>query len=294
MDLSAHAVPLPRLAGGERPLRPDRGGYTVTMREDENTAAVLRFLACLPRQGIRLHLGWGSFRNLDIMAARRSDYAVLCDINLHQFRVWRAVRHAIVGAANADQFLTGVVRRLPRRPPLRQFVQDPHFWLAAEWDRAESWLYRGAPERYAHIRRCFLERRIRHVCLNLIAPPVSFRSLATKLAAHARIGPWHLDTIYVSNIPFMLQRPRGFFDEPLPAGVQHPRDVSGRILANLSALPWQAAWVITAEHAASHSRPEDRQWRTELYRAEAYRRLCLAGEADCVQGAGQMAVDLPA
>jgi len=52
--------------------------------------------------------------------------------------------------------------------------------------------------------------------------------------------------------------------------------------------------VITAEHAASHSWPDDLQSRTGLYRAEAYRHICMASVADCVQGAGLTAVDLPA
>lgn len=71
------------------PLEPDRGGYTLTMRECSGSEQVLEWLAQEPPDPgkARVHVGWGSFRNLDVAGARRSGWILLLDVNRHQFRV---------------------------------------------------------------------------------------------------------------------------------------------------------------------------------------------------------------
>src|SRR5687768_8896996 len=119
-------------------ISPDRGGYTVTMRESFGAEQMLETLAATApvSSGARLHVGWGSFRNLDIVAARRSGAAILLDINEHQFAVWAAVRQAIVAAEEPVGFIDAVVPLLPTQPPLRQFHTSTSEWLKMELDRA--------------------------------------------------------------------------------------------------------------------------------------------------------------
>src|SRR5690606_17528254 len=72
------------------PMTPDRGGYTVTVRAGAGAAEVFARLGALAAQEAaaraRVHMGWGSFRYLDLMAARGSCWGLLCDVNIHQFR----------------------------------------------------------------------------------------------------------------------------------------------------------------------------------------------------------------
>src|SRR5262245_49979551 len=105
------------------PIEPDRGGYTLTMRESSGAEAVIAQLAAKEIEAGRVHVGWGSFRNLDISVARRSSWLLLLDINRHQFRVWEGIRAAMDDPAcvDATSFVDIVVPLLPHEPRLRQF-----------------------------------------------------------------------------------------------------------------------------------------------------------------------------
>lgn len=245
------------------------------MREDAGTPAVLdRLELAGDPPGERLHVGWGSFRNLDIAALRRSRWAVLLDINIHQFRVWEAVLAALRQAGNAEDFIARAAARLPTAPRLRQFLPDTQAWLAADRDRRGSWLSAHAPERFAHIRAMARENRIVPACLDMRAASVKdgaggasgpFPKLARGLAA-ARAAGVVPDTLYISNVPWMLAQPKGFFGEDHGAG---PDAAWLRARANLGLLAPHFGHVVSAMHLAPDARMDDLQWET---------RLCAPGE----------------
>ncbi|MDO9600055.1 MAG: hypothetical protein Q7J47_20250 [Azoarcus sp.] len=269
----ARRAKLPWLLGG-RPLRPDRGGYTVTMREDEGTAAALdglRMSRC-PRSGI--HLGWGSFRNLDIAAARGSSRVFLCDINLHQFRIWRAVRPAVIAATSPAAFVDAVAPTLPQHPRLRMFSTDVREWIGQELSRRESWLHEGSPERYRHVRSLFCARAVHVLQLDFAtavdAPHRPFQRLTAQLANLNEHEGHTLDTVYISNIPFMLQQPVGFFGEDQSAKGRDADSTQQAVRHNLGLLRAPGVLLITAEQLASTSRDNDLQWRTRVMSLDQY------------------------
>lgn len=270
---TAMRTELPWLLGG-RPLRPDRGGYTVTMREDEGTARALAALRASRRAAPCIHVGWGSFRNLDIAAARSSASVYLCDINLHQFRVWRAVRQALHGADSPAAFVDAVAPKLPQRPRLRMFSTDVRDWIGRELSRPDSWLNERSTERYRHIRELFETGAVRVLQLDLATSPDAplrpFGRLAARLSERASNDGFAVDTVYVSNIPFMLQQAVGFFGEDQSSD---GRSVSASLHAvrhNLGSLASPAALLITAEHLATTSTNDNLQWRTEVLQLDAY------------------------
>lgn len=275
--------------GGEA-LAPPRGGYTLTMREDPGTAETLETLARAPRRARALHLGWGSFRNLDIVAARRSEAALICDLNLHQLEVWEAVRLAIRDAATAVAFVEALPDLLPRTPRLRQFLPDTRAWLRTDLDRPWSWLCRAAPERYAHVRSRFAAGAVGFCALDLRGERGADRAPGFATLAAALRGPgagWALDTVYVSNIPYMLRGDTGFFGERQAdwtlrvreGGRQRSVSAHERMWRNLALVCGADTLLISAEFLAPDRPDDDPHWRTELGAFSAMRRQSLQREA---------------
>jgi hypothetical protein len=258
------------------PIDPDRGGYTVTMRENAGAEETLALLDDAGgAEGGRLHVGWGSFRNLDIAAARGSAWVLLLDINLHQFRVWDAVRAALASpeARDAASFVDAVVPLLPHTPRLRQFSSSTRDWLMADADRAGSWLFRGAPERFARISRLFREGRVATACVDVrgAAGGGAFPHLAAELRRAASAGHALPDTLYVSNLPWMLAQREAFFGEgDGNAPEQDEAAALAQVHANLSAIAGDFRHVISASHLAASSQPGDLQWCTEALAPQAF------------------------
>lgn len=254
----------------QEPLKTERGGYTITMREDAGAQAVLdRLDSSNDLRADRLHLGWGSFRNLDIAAMRQSRWALILDINIHQFHVWEAVLAALAESEDAEDFIGRAVERLPVEPRLRQFTPDTRAWLAGDCERRGSWLARHAPERFKHVRAMAREQRIALACLDMRGGAGGkdagggtqpFRDLAQWLEAARPLGGVP-DTLYVSNVPWMLAQPKGFFGEDHGA---QPEESWRRVRENLGMLASQFGRIVSAMHLAPHARMGDLQWETRL------------------------------
>jgi hypothetical protein len=221
------------------------------MRESAGTDEVLAALASEEAGGERIHVGWGSFRNLDIAAARRSSGVLLLDINLHQFRVWDAVRAALVdpSCSDAAAFIDLVESLLPKEPRLRQFVASTREWLLADIGRPGSWL---GGERFAWIRDLFRGGCVVTGCIDLRDEGGVFARFAERLDGQP------LDTLYVSNLPWMLAQGESFFGEIVQSG---PAEVA-RARANLARIAPRFVHVIEAGHLAASSKPDDLQWQT--------------------------------
>ncbi len=257
------------------PLSPDRGGYTLTMRECAGSEEVLAALGAERGGGLpgrRLHLGWGSFRNLDIVAARRSDAVVLLDVNLHQLRVWAAVHEALQLAVDATAFVDAVLPRLPTQPRLRQFAADTRRWIEGDLQRPGSWLWLGEPARFDHVRDRFRAGAVLIGTLDLRARAGTqgrFARLAQALQRSTQADGLQLDTVYISNIPWMLAQPTGFFGE----SHREPMDgdevpVLARVAENLSTVLGAARWVISAMQLRADATADNLQWQTELLRPQ--------------------------
>lgn len=271
----AQLVPEPAM----QPLVPDRGGYTLTMREcagaDETLVALAQEVSGIPGPGHRLHAGWGSFRNLDIAAARRSRWLLLLDVNAHQFRVWDAVARVLPAARDAADFVQRVVPELPHVPRLRQFADSAERWLRGDLERPGSWLFEGTPERFEHMRELFAAGRAATACMDLRggrnAGTGPFAALAERLRAAGEQAGVEVDTLYVSNIPWMLSQATGFFGESHePHTPEHAASVLQSVHENLAQIAPQFRWVVQAMHLRADATPENLQWLTQLQPPDAF------------------------
>lgn len=258
----------------DTPLAPDRGGYTLTMRECKGAEETLAVLEQEEYNPDRLHLGWGSFRNLDLIAARRSAAALLLDVNVHQHRVWEAVRASLAQSADAPAFIEDVVPRLPHQPRLRQFADSTAGWLRGDLERPGSWLSQARPERFQHVKSLFLGGHVATASLDLRGGgPGSrrFDSLARELQACRQEAGLALDTVYISNIPWMLAQPLGFFGERHePYLADSRRSPLENVHAHLSRFLPQARWVVSAMRLRADASPDNLQWATELLRPDEF------------------------
>ncbi|MGE0665827.1 MAG: hypothetical protein AB7O49_04635 [Sphingomonadales bacterium] len=259
------------------PLTPDRGGYTLTMRECSGAEDVLRRLELAERGSDRVHMGWGSFRNLDIAAARRSSWMLLMDVNVHQFRVWDAVRSALCDPAVTDaaSFVGTVTPLLPHTPRLRQFSTCTRTWLMGDLERPGSWLFAERPERFAWVQDLFRAGRVATGCMDLRGAAGgggdAFGDLAGCMAAAAARRLAAFDTLYVSNIPWMMAQDLGFFGEShdpyLAAGEARVLD---RVHANLAEIAPVFGLVVSSAHLRPDATAANLQWHTQILTPSAF------------------------
>lgn len=251
------------------PMEPDRGGYTLTMRESSGAGEVLARLVADATDGGRVHVGWGSFRNLDIAAVRRSSWVLLLDINRHQFRVWEGVAAAMDDprCIDAESFVKVVVPLLPHQPRLRQFSPSTESWLTGDRKRPGSWLFDDRPDRFRWIRDLFRQGKVAMGCVDLRASPDSgvFAEMAKRMGSASADCDVEFDTLYVSNLPWMLAQREGFFGE---SNAQFAHDGAESVLEqvrdNLLPIATRFRHVISAGCLASTSQKGDLQWQTQL------------------------------
>ncbi len=250
------------------PIHPDRGPYTLTMRECEGSEQMLARLEAISGPETRLHIGWGSFRNLDIVAARKSSYCLLCDINAHQLQLWESVSETLKQAETAAEFCAILPSLVPISPRPRQFSDSMKTWLDGDRQRPQSWLSDESPKRYQYVRYLFASDRVATICLDLIdrAPPDSgkigrFALLQKELDRARKECGVILDTLYLSNIGYMLAQPDGFFGD-VHTTLSQTVDPVATMHRNLRLL--DPAAVIRADKLRKDASEENLQWLTEL------------------------------
>lgn len=279
-----------------QPLVPERGGYTLTMRECLGAAEALATLAAdrgPPSGGPRLHMGWGSFRNLDIVAARRAEAVLLLDINWHQFRVWAALSEALCRpeARTPAALVDLLVPLLPQMPPLRQFARSTRQWLMGDLERPGSWLWADDASGYEWVRERVRAGCVSTACLDLRGGAAGEAHVA-QLAARLRLAMHDAgvvpDTLYVSNLPWMMGLPQGFFGE---RHEDHGGAGSGSVLqqvhSHLAGLAPLFQRVVSAARLRPEATADNLQWETRVLTPEAF----LAGDewlamADSVRAMG--------
>lgn len=247
------------------PVEPTRAVYTLTVREDLGFESVFERLANTPKKENSLHLGWGSFRNLDIVAARQSSHVLICDISRFQLNIWSAVTKAIRQTESADAFVRLLPKLLPHDRPLRQFSASTEDWLRSDLNRAESWLFCAEPARFEHVRSLFLQDAVAFACLDIRGEKTfgsrtsdnSFIELEQLLAGDDQQHGFELDTIYVTNIPHALKEPTDFFGIPNSDWLIRLKDEQGvcyslsayeRMWCNLARLCGKETLLIISEY----------------------------------------------
>lgn len=261
-----------------RVISPNHGYYSVTLRETEGAQQVLYDLNNNQKENRpRLHLGWGSYRNLDIIAARNSEYAIICDVSLHQIEMWYLTLSVLRQTKSPKEFIElfcSLTRKNPRpRFPLKSGLsfQD---WFYLDINREMSWL--NDVDSFLHIKNLATEQKIEIVCCDIrdrsTCNGVDFFSdmyqYLEKMKKEKFCFP---DTLYVSNLPWMMKNESGFFGEMHTEenhGIQFPGYLM--MLENLKIITPLFSKVISAHELASTSTPDSVQWKTQLFDSDDF------------------------
>jgi len=251
---------------GSRSIHPNRGGYTATMREDDGADDVLAsFARDDSAEEVRLHLGWGSFRNLDIVVARKSSFVMLCDVSLRQFDIWSKVSALLKILPERRDFVMQLPDVLPSSPRPRYFATNLKEWLESDMIRQGSWL--ASDKRYAYVRDLFSDDRVAHFCLDLRdqgTPDMQpFSELARMLRELSMAGTAFPDTIYLTNLLYMLAKPQGFFGES--HDITSETEAMTGVWRNLALIAPLFRYVVSAHRLTESSTPKDPYWVTDCF-----------------------------
>lgn len=170
-----------------------------------------------PRASSGVHIGVAGFLNLDIMAVRRPDSAVLTDINDHMVETFQILRTVLMGPELLDQDLTTEQKRkkfvelfievLRKRYMNNYFVETIsnqegyENTLRTLPSNPNSWL--GTDEGFEHVQKMFLDGNVAIFRMDW-TDVVQVKKLSEALAERGL----SVDTLYVSNVKEFYDNPR--------------------------------------------------------------------------------------
>jgi len=188
--------------------------YFQILGEDENKDGILAELNELPGKGSGVHFGVGGMFNLDIVAMRRSRFAIIGDISERAQKTYRAIREAILDEQMTDEnlpleekrkkFVDVLISKLKENGAFigdRAIAPDLKVLLALKKSLEDPLSWLSSDEALLHIQKMFEEERFVFINLNVF-DSVSFQ----------KIGQWmkgeglHLDTVYTSNMNGFIER----------------------------------------------------------------------------------------
>lgn len=270
-----------------RVIAPNHGFYSVTLRENDGAELVLQELqsqqAKKPRKLPLLHMGWGSFRNLDIVVARGSDAALLCDISLMQIEMWHQALAMILISGKPEEFVKlfcKYIRKHPRPRFPRKNQYSLETWLTRDLSRKSSWL--GSLKSFRHIKHLVSNQKIEIVCCDVREANLGGNDISSdrnglffKLAQSLRemiVDEFALpDTLYLSNLAWMMKNSDGFFGE------KHPQQLLGlpfpgytALIENIQQIAPLFNCVISAHNLAADSKGDSVLWKTKLFQANSF------------------------
>jgi len=262
-------------------ISPNHGHYSATLRETEGSEMVLKKLAQESSEGKtltpRLHFGWGSYRNLDIAAARRSDYVILADVSLRQIEMWNLTMSALRVVDTPEEFISFFTSLVPKNPrprfPVKKYSSFKE-WLLLDLKREMSWL--NQQQSFLHIKKLVKENRIELICCDIRDTKVNngltfFEELNNSLKEMMKDGFAIPDTYYVSNLPWIMKAESGFFGEMhLEDGFETSFPGYGMLVNNLKTIAPSFQYAISAHLLSDKSVPTSVQWKTSLFKSDAF------------------------
>ncbi len=153
---------------------------------------------------INCHVGAGGFANLDIIAAVRSERAVLFDINTRQAEMWEVVERVIAQSDNRSEFVEKFTLELISMRAIHGDADLIGMKVREEMKRGLSWL--GSDKNFSYIKELFAEGKIGWICLD-ITDKNGFSELFWVLKNEG----CSVQTFYRCNIPEFLKHREDVF-----------------------------------------------------------------------------------
>ncbi|NGX60405.1 MAG: hypothetical protein KR126chlam3_01578 [Chlamydiae bacterium] len=169
--------------------------YVLCNEEDQNE--ILEQLS--PARSNGVHLGFSCWLNFDILAEKKTPYAILCDFDSNMIALLNFIQKIIIISRTPDEFIETFWQKLSSQEKLdfegflgpRGHVNYEQF---CEKMKQGGWL--SSPEKFQTIKDMYAQGKILHRKLDV-----------TDESAFNQIKQWALDhhlvfdTLYTSNIP---------------------------------------------------------------------------------------------
>ncbi len=162
-----------------------------------------------------LHIGVSGMQNLDMMAARSSQWGMLIDINKRSAEFFRLIKGIFLHnpQVSRKEFKQELLRQMDSHP--LNYRNVIHYYFASPSDKTDllstmdgegSWL--ASEDRFNHIKQMFIEGRIA-----IISGNIGDENLFKQILQWMRKYGVRLDTFYVSNTSdYAKMRTRSFLN----------------------------------------------------------------------------------
>ena len=169
------------------------------MCNEQNQAETLNTLKnALGKASPGAHIGFSGWFNYDIIAATKSERAVICDINVRMIEFYGIFESVLVSSANRAEFVQEFTEALGQKGT---YFDNGYLWmLPGELNRPGSWL--STDEGFERIKTMHQDNRVEYRFLNAAASLDKFEEIKQKFE---RKGI-PIRTVYASNIFEWLEK----------------------------------------------------------------------------------------
>lgn len=189
------------------------GNIVYIATNEVGTERVTETLKIVPRTCKSCHVGFSGWYNFDLVAIRRSDQVILCDINPHQVKFLKYTLQFITISKTRQEFVTQICNFVDEQKQLHDNDVSDYLWfdtnihtqytisgtgqpqevIAQELNRSNSWL--STDDNFYYIQSLVFRDKIA-----VIVTDIGDYDRFTKIYKLLDDNFYHIDTLYLSNI----------------------------------------------------------------------------------------------
>lgn len=153
------------------------------------------------------HFGFSTLFNYDVIAAKESEIAIICDISEVVFKYHSIIKKSILKAQTKEEFVKIVLQEIEDSKILEEFTEEYLAKISSDIKKEEVWKYflnentrKGSflndDKSFLHIKTMYQNNKIFHINLNAADKNDNFLILSKWF----EMKDYYVDTIYLSNI----------------------------------------------------------------------------------------------
>lgn len=159
-----------------------------------NQLVTLEALKVLPKVENGCHIGFSCWYNLDVIALREPQLAIICDINKQMFGIYSLIEKNVIESNTPKEFLERFQAGLPENVRAVFDIRGGIGGIDNLLTDQNGWL--GSQKNYDAVRKMHLEGRVKYLPLNIAETGGAFEQINRWLGDNDLV----CDTLYASNI----------------------------------------------------------------------------------------------
>jgi len=178
-----------------KPLSLDRVHYVLS--NEKGQTKLFSELAPVSTRSNGIHLGFACWLNFDLIALRKPQFAILCDIDTDMIALLDLIKETVKTSSTQDEFIEAFWQKLSKTNNFsgllgkKEILNKERF---REKMQSKGWL--SSQENFLTVKQMYFDGKIIHRVLNVTDTSGKF----TQIQSWARENQLAFDTIYLSNI----------------------------------------------------------------------------------------------